>query len=149
MKTSIKYILPIIVLIFSLIFFFIYKKQNVQNEAITINVKDYILNSFLSELPSINSKLPFQVDSNTTLLSIRYENAKIISQYELTKYNEENKPTPEHIQNLATQLRKQECWDDIKKRLIDADIELINRYQNQNKIILFEVFLNKSTCENF
>jgi hypothetical protein len=149
MKTSTKYIILITVLFFISIYLIIQNKQNTRNETITISTRDYLFNSFLSELPSINSKLPFQVDANTVLLSINNENAKIISQYEIIKHNKTNNLTSEYIKNLSDLIKKQECLNDVKKRLINADIEFINRYQNQNKVILFEVAINKPICEKF
>jgi len=59
-----------------LVYSFSGKKEESSKEVI-ITLKDYILGSFLNELPEINKRLPHKIDSQTTLMSIKYENNKI------------------------------------------------------------------------
>jgi hypothetical protein len=152
MKKSIKLILTASLLFIGLagiVFSYIQKKDDTQNETHTISIRDYLLNSFLNELPSINNKLPFQIDANTVLLSIEYIDSKIVSRYELKNFQTVSKFDAEYIKQLTYKLRQQECLDDVKKRLIDTDIEFLSKYQDSRGSEVFEVIFNKSICAEF
>jgi hypothetical protein len=124
-----------------LVYSFLDKKEESSKEVI-INVKEYILGSFLNELPEINKKLPHKIDGQTTLISIRYENNKILSIYELPRYV----ISDEFLNKIKPSIRKQACGDEMKKKLLEVDVVFLDRYQNPTGDVLFEVLLNKSEC---
>jgi hypothetical protein len=124
-----------------LVYSFLDKKEESSKEVI-INVKEYILGSFLNELPEINKKLPHKIDGQTTLISIRYENNKILSIYELPIYV----ISDEFLNKIKPSIRKQACGDEMKKKLLEVDVVFLDRYQNPTGDVLFEVLLNKSEC---
>jgi len=117
------------------------KKEESSKEVI-INLKEYIIGSFLNELPEINKKLPHKIDSQTTLISIRYENNKILSIYELSIHV----ISDEFLNKIKPSIRKQACGDEMKKKLLEVDVVFLDRYQNPTGDVLFEVALSKSEC---
>ena len=111
-----------------------------------MSVRDYVLQSFLLELPDINKKLPYNIDDDTSLLNIDFKDNKVLFKYSLIKYKS-NPETDQKIKDsILTSLKKQACEDEAKKRFIDSDIELINSYQDSNGILIFEFLTNKSNC---
>jgi len=118
------------------------RERNQDKQVVLISVKDYILSSFLSELPEINKKLPLQIDNETTLLSITYENNKILSIYRLTSTD----LGQEFIQRIIPAITKQTCHDDMKRKFLDVDIDFLSRYQNPAGEVKFEVAVNKAIC---
>jgi len=124
-----------------LVYSFSDKKEESSKEVI-INLKEYIIGSFLNELPEINKKLPHKIDSQTTLISIRYENNKILSIYELSIHV----ISDEFLNKIKPSIRKQACGDEMKKKLLEVDVVFLDRYQNPTGDVLFEVALSKSEC---
>lgn len=120
------------------------QRSSYQDGTLTVSVKDYLLSSFLSELPIINSKLPFKIDDSTVLLSIEYANNKVISRYQILNYKVES--NQDWIKNLTLSLRKKECVDDAKKNLIDVGVDFLNRYEDAKGLAIFEVLVSKSLC---
>lgn len=78
----------ILLAISSCLLFFKYKEEKTEfkSTTVTLSLKDYLLNSFLAELPDINKKLPYVIDDKTILLNVEYKDEKIIHLYELKKY---------------------------------------------------------------
>ena len=140
-KLSAIKIYSVILLVLIGSFYFFYKK-NPSKEEVVISLRDYLLSSFISELPDINNKLPFKIDNKTTLLSISYYNNNIVSVYELTKFDSDLKS----IEKIKSILLKQVCDDDTKKKLLDVDVDFLNRYQNRSGDIIFEVLLTREIC---
>jgi len=127
-----------------LVYSFSGKKEESSKEVI-ITLKDYILGSFLNELPEINKRLPHKIDSQTTLMSIKYENNKILSVYGLSAYV----ISDEFLDKIKPSIKKQACGDDMKKKLLEVDVVFLDRYQNPTGDVLFEVALSKSECAQF
>lgn len=127
-----------------LIYYFSGKKEESSKEVI-ITLKEYILGSFLNELPEINKKLPHKIDGQTTLISMKYENNKILSVYELST----NVISSEFLDKIKPSIKKQACEDEIKKKLLEVDVVFLDRYKNLTGDILFEVALNKFECAQF
>lgn len=124
------------------------QRNSHQDNTITVSAKDYLLSSFLNELPIINSKLPFKIDANTVLLSIEYSDNKVLSRYKILNYKLEIKSDQQYIKNLTLNLRKQECLDDVKKNLIDVGVDFLNRYEDIQGAVMFDVLINKALCSD-
>ena len=104
--------------------------------------RDFIIEKFLEELPELNKKLPLQIDANTQLMSIQYENQKIINDYQWVSMGISN----DNIPTIGAEIKKQFCLDELKRNLLDIDIEFLNRYQNSSGEAQFHVGINKSDC---
>lgn len=139
-KKALIYLILISLLIV-LFYSFLMKKEKSSKE-IEISLQDFILGSFLNELPGINEKLPHKIDNLTTLISIQYENKKILSIYELTSYS----ISSELLDKIKPPIKKQACEDEMRQKLLGADIEFLDRYKNRIGDILFEVTTNKQEC---
>jgi len=136
---SIYIIVIITLLVISYSFF---NKKDDPKQEIILSIKDYILNSFLAELPEINKNLPHKIDSETTLLSIKYENNKVLSVYELSSKNVNN----EILEKIKPTIQKQTCADEVKRKLLDVEIDFLNRYQKSNGDLIFEVQVSATNC---
>lgn len=127
------------------LFYFAYslniKKDDAKQEVI-VSLRDYILSSFLTELPEINKNLPHRIDKSTTLVSIKFENNKILSTYELTS----NNISRQAFEKIELAIKNQTCEDEIKSKLLDVDVDFLNRYQNPNGDLIFEVLVSRTTC---
>ena len=134
----------LIVLFSSLLFLYLPKKVNSDKE-IVITMREYILDSFLNELSEINKKLPNKIDNYTTLNLIKYEDNKIVSVYELAS----NAISVDVADKIKPLLKKQACKDEMKRNLLEVDIDLLDKYQNPTGDILFEVTINKAECAQF
>jgi hypothetical protein len=127
-----------------LVYYFSGKKERSNNEVV-ITLKEYILGSFLNELPEINNRLPHKIDHQTTLISIKYENNKILSIYELSTVFIGG----EFLAKIKPSIKKQACGDEMKKKLLEVDVVFLDRYQNSSGDVLFDVPLSKSECAEF
>ncbi len=125
-------------------YFFPVKKAESSNEVL-ISLGDYILGSFLAELKVINSKLPYKIDGQTTLISIKYEDNKVVSLYELALVG----ISREFLDKIKPSITRQACNDDMKKKLLDVDVEFLDKYKNSVGEILFEIPVSKSICSEF
>lgn len=137
------FILATIFLAF-LVYFFWGKKEESSNEVV-MTLKEYVLGSFLNELPEINKKLPYKIDTQTTLISIGYENNKILSVYQLSTYVISN----EFLNKIKPSLKKQACGDEMKKKLLEVDVVFLDRYKNPTGDVLFDMTISKSECAQF
>ncbi len=145
MNKNIKNLIFITVFVLiGLSFFFLLKKDNAGKEII-ITMKEYVLGSFLNELPEINKNLPNKIDSHTTLNVIKYEDKKVVSIYELAS----NAVGVDVVDKIKPLLKKQACKDEMKRNLLEVDIDLLDRYQNTNGNTLFEVTISKAECADF
>lgn len=142
-----KFIKPPIFIIFIIIcgVIFALTQRNPQNQGDTVNIslKDYLISSFVNELPDINNKLPVQIDRDTVLISIEYKNSKVLTRYKITNPDIEKQNFTEKI---APSLKKQACADEVKRNLIDVDVEFLNIYQDPKDSIIFELPINKEIC---
>jgi hypothetical protein len=122
-------------------FSFFPEKEN-EDKEILITVREYVLRSFLNELPEINKKLPYKVDSQTTFNILKFEENKIVSIYEIAS----NAISFDRLEKIKPLIKKKACIDEMKKKLLDVDIDFLDRYQNPTGDILFEVRINNSEC---
>ena len=129
--------ITLIVLFAGLVFLFSSRKEKSGSE-IVITMREYVLGSFLNELSEINKKLPNKIDSHTTLNIIKYEDKKIVSIYELAS----NAISVDLLEKIKPLIKKQACKDEMKKNLLEVDIDLLDRYQNPTGDILFEVTIS-------
>jgi hypothetical protein len=138
---KIRIFIALTILLASGAYFFPAKKYESSNEVL-ISLKDYVLSGFLAELKEINSKLPYKIDGQTTLLSIRYEDDKVVSLYELALVG----ISREFIDKIKPSVTRQACNEDLKKKLLDVDVEFLEKYKNSVGEILFEIPVSKSIC---
>lgn len=141
-KKSLIFIALIVLVAGSLIVFFSQKEDS--EKEIVITMKEYVLGSFLNELSEINKKLPNKIDGHTTLNLIKYEDKKIVSVYELA-----SDISVDVIDKIKPFLKKQACKDEMKRNLLEADVDLLDRYKNSTGNILFEVSISKAECAQF
>lgn len=111
-----------------------------------MNLKSYLLNSFLNELPDINSKLPYQIDKNTVLLSIEYADGKILTRYKVPNQKFQIDSDQRFTKEMISKLQKQVCLDETKKGLINVDVDFLSQYQDALGQVMFEFLTNRSTC---
>lgn len=90
-----------------------------------MTLSDYIINSFVAELPEINARLPYKIDPQTTLLSVEYSDFKITTRYEL------NDITKNYLITNENKLKIKNCKNDTKNKLLEANVEFIDKYQNK------------------
>ena len=138
---SLKLYLFVLILFLSISYFHI-KKSTEAKEEVLISLKDYLLSSFISELPAINKNLPYKIDNETTLISVSYEGEKILSVYELSKFENRN----DFINKVEPILKRQSCEDETKKKLLEVDVNFLNRYQNPSGFVIFELLLSRAIC---
>jgi hypothetical protein len=138
------FLITLIVLFAGSLILFFPKKEDSGKE-IVITMREYVLGSFLNELSELNKKLPNKIDDYTTLNLIKYEDKKIVSIYELAS----NALGIDVIDKIKPLLKNQACKDEMKRKLLEVDIDLLDRYQNPTGGILFEVSINKMECAQF
>jgi hypothetical protein len=142
-KKSVIFITFIVLLAgFSSLYF---SKKEDSGKEIVITMREYVLGSFLNELSEINKKLPNKIDDHTTLSLIKYEDKKIVSVYELTS----NTIGIDVVDKIKPLLKKQACKDEMKRNLLEVDVDLLDRYKNSTGDILFEVSISKAECAQF
>jgi hypothetical protein len=139
-KNSIYFLILVAVFIAFITYFFI--KKDEPKKEVFISLKDYLLSNFLSELPDINKKLPHKIDNETSLMSINYENNKILSVYEITSVE----ISSELVKKIEPALKKQICDDEMKRKFLNVDIEFLNRYQNPAGVMIFETLVSRDVC---
>ena len=145
MKKPIKFLVIPILLVG---FVYAVVQHNAKNNSTEINVsiREYVLGNFLSELPAINSKLPFKVDDLTTLNSIEYIDGKIASRYTVMDSSLLDPSNSQSIMRIASKLSAQLCSDQTRRSLLDLEIEFLNKYQDKQGVSTFELLINKKTC---
>lgn len=133
-------------LVAGLIYASLQRNNNLEVDEPRLSAREYLLSNFLSELPNINSKLPYQVDAETVLISVEYTNNRILSQYKLLNHKSITEINQKGAAKLTEILKQQGCTDETKKSLINVGVEFLSRYQDSEGLVIFEVFLNKSIC---
>lgn len=130
--------------------FFTYeaKTSESKSQTLTLSLRDYLLSSFLAELPDINKKLPYAIDNSTVLLSIEYKNEKIIHLYELPKYRKNKDSEAKLPQILGIALKRQACADPIRQNMLAAGIDFLSVYQDSAGQQIFEIPLDQSSCSD-
>lgn len=129
--------------------FFVNHQKSGETAEVTMSLKEYLLATFLAELPEINRNLPHKLDENTDLLSIRYQDGKVINTYRLVDRSSADFSDPEFIRKAKNTLQKQGCMSEAKKRLLDVDVDFLERYQDADDKLIFEFLLNRSVCSGF
>jgi hypothetical protein len=114
--------------------------NNSDKDEVVISIKDYLLSSFASELPSINKNLPYKIDDQTILLSISIQDGRVISVYQV------DAAAGSKLEKSKSALIRQECSDRLKKQLLDVDVSFVNKYQDVLGKIVFELDINNSIC---
>ena len=100
-----------LIVLFSALFFSFAPKKQDPGKEIVITMREFVLGSFLNELPELNKKLPNKIDVYTTLNAIKYEENKIVSIYELTP----NTVRVDLLEKIKPLIIRQTCKDDMKK----------------------------------
>jgi len=136
-----QFLIILTILLAGLVYSLSQKREDSSKEVL-VSLRDYVVGSFLNELPEINKKLPHKIDSQTTLISIGYENNNVLSVYELGTYS----ISSEFLDKIKPSITKQACDDAMKKKLLEADVDIFDRYQNTNGDLLFQIVLSKSIC---
>lgn len=136
-----QFLIILTILLAGLVYSFSQKSEDSSKEVL-VSLRNYVVGSFLNELPEINKKLPHKIDNQTTLISIGYENNNVLSVYELGAYSISN----EFLDKIKPSIIKQACDDAMKKKLLDVDVDVLDRYQNPNGDMLFQIVLSKSIC---
>lgn len=131
-----------ILLVLIAAFYFLQNKINTPKEDIVISLRDYLLSSLISELPDINKNLPTKIDNQTSLLSVSFNSNNILSIYEIAKFDGDINS----MGKFKSTLSKQVCSDDMKKKLLDVDVDFLNRYQNQSGDIILEILVTREMC---
>jgi len=120
-----------------------------QDREVVMTVREYLVNSFVAELPEINRNLPHKVDNKTTLLSIKYLNGKVVTRYQLDGIGSDvSSPNISDIQ-FKKILKKQICLDEIKAKLLEVDVEFVEQYQDPKGGVVFETSVKKFDCLMF
>ncbi len=145
---KIKY-LKITFLVFSLLscitYAFVYESNENEGEVL-VSLRNYLLNSFISELPEINKKLPQKIDEETLLISIQNDNGQVLTVYQLDNIKAGDATNAKLINKAKPFLEKKGCLDDIKKKLLDVDVNFLERYQDSEGRIIFEFLLTRTKC---
>ena len=128
-------------------YFIIFNGNAKQQEEVTISLQEYLLRSFISELPEINKKLPYKIDDYTTLNSIKYEDSKVLSTYKLTNYNASSGEFDKFIKEIEPILQKKTCTDEVKNKLLNAGIEFLDVYQGPEGSVILKVLSNSNLCK--
>lgn len=126
-------------------FFFISKRDENETE-ITMTLSEYLLASFVAELPEINKNLPYTIDQDTTLISIEHSKGTIISNYVLTMHNHDHFSSIYQESPLYSLLAKQVCTDEVKGMLLDVGAEFLERYQTSQGELIFEISVRNTDC---
>lgn len=148
-NNPIKISAVLLVLLAGIFTLFFGKVVSKEDDGVAMTLREYLVSSFVSELPDINKNLPHKIDDKTTLLSIKYFNGKVISQYELSDLTDNANSVNDFSDQLKSILRRQTCMDEVKKKLLEVDVEFIEKYQDSKGLTAFEVTANKSDCLAF
>ena len=135
----------ILITVLLVITYSIFNKKDDTKQEVIVSLRDYILSSFLSELPEINKNLPNKIDNETTLVSIKFEKNKILSVYELSS----NSISRQKLERIEPAIKKQSFEDEMRIKLLNVDVDFLNRYQNLNGELIFEVLISRTTCSEF
>lgn len=147
-KTSpLRIIVLVLILLFSFVVFSSNKLVGAKDDEMVIPLRDYVLNSFIAELPKINERLPYKIDNITTLLSIQFLNGRIVNAYEISDLSG-TPPGKNLVEKIKPAVIKQTCLDEVKAKLLDVDVDILEKYQNPKGDVLFEIAINKSDCLN-
>jgi hypothetical protein len=128
-------------------FVIFYNRSSERQEEVEISLRDYLLRSFISELPEINKKLPYKIDNYTILNSIKYEDSKILSTYKLTNYNSNSEESDFFTKTIKPILQKKTCTDEVKTNLLDVGIEFLDVYKDPEGAVILEVLSNSNLCK--
>ena len=140
-----RIIILVLILLFGFVVFSSNKLVDAKDDEVVIPLKDYVLNSFIAELPKINERLPYKIDNITTLLSVEFLNGRVVNTYEIGD-SSSNTHTKNLVEKIKPMLIKQTCLDEIKGKLLDIDVDFLEKYQNSKGDVLFEISINKSDC---
>lgn len=120
--------------------------SNKQKSEHVMTLKDYLVGTFISELPEINKNLPHRIDDSTILLSIEYIDGKIISRYKLLSLPKDYPLINSVDDKFKDALKRQVCSQEIKRKLLEVDAEFVEIYQSPEGLKAFEVTVKKIDC---
>jgi hypothetical protein len=145
-NNGLKVLACLLVLLLGIIVSVFEKAGSAQDKEVVMTLRDYLVSSFLAELPEINKNLPSKIDENTTLLSIDYSNGSVISRYELNGFIGDPHSIKNFGDRLGPVLKKQTCLDELKSKLLKVDVEFLGKYQDSKGSVLFEISVKNSDC---
>jgi hypothetical protein len=145
-KNGPKVLVGLLVLVLGILVSVFEKAGSAQDKEVVMTLRDYLVNSFLAELPEINKNLPSKIDDNTTLLSIDYSNGSVISRYELNGFFGDPYAIKNFGNRLGSVLKKQTCLDELKSKLLKVDVEFLGKYQDSKGVVMFEISVKNSDC---
>jgi len=114
-----------------------------------LSVREYVVQSFLSELPSINKQLPHRLDDETLLNSIGYYDGRVVSDYRLVRIKSGDDFKSVFDKKIVPAIVAQTCNDEFKKRLLDVDVELVSRYTDSAGIEISRITMTRESCAEF
>jgi hypothetical protein len=142
----IRLALVVFALVIGVIFASVQTTSTEKHDEVEMSLKDYLLRSFIDELPQINAGLPLQLDADTVLLSVEYIDSRVVSRYLLTNYNLDASSDLFIRDQMIPALKKEACLDEVKRSLIESDVEFLMIYQDRDKSQIFEILLNREIC---
>lgn len=145
-NNSIKLVAVLLVFLLSIIFSLFAKGGGGQDKEVVMTVREYLVNSFVSELPEINRNLPHKIDNKTTLLSIEYLDGKVVSKYRLDDIGYDVNLANNFNIQLKSIIKKQTCTDKVKSSLLEVDVDFVEKYQDPKGAAIFEVAVSKFDC---
>ena len=145
---AVKVIIIFFLILVGLIALSIVSSPPEKDKEVVMTYRDYLVSTFISELPEINKRLPHKIDDKTILLSIDFSNGIIISQYQL--YNSFDITALKDLElEIIPVLKKNICLDEIKRNLIDVNINFLEKYLNPTGFSIFEFTVSKPDCQSF
>lgn len=148
-KSKVLLVISALVVLFAFIFSVFGKVSENEKPEVIITLKDYLIKSFLAELPEINKNLPKEIDKNTSLLSIEYGEEKIYSRYELSSGTDLMQWINGDLNKIKTLLIRQVCAQEFKRKLIEVDVGFIEEYKSNKGEVLFALSVGKKECAEF
>jgi hypothetical protein len=148
-KSKILLVILTLIILFAFIFSVCGKIGENDKPEVIITLKDYLLKSFLAELPEINKNLPKEIDKNTSLLSIEYSEEKIYSRYELSSGTDLMQWFNGDLNKIKTLLIRQVCAQEFKRKLIEVDVGFVEEYKGNKGEVVFALSVEKKECAEF
>lgn len=140
-----KVLIGLIIIILGVTLYWYLAVKDKQSKEVIVSAKQYLISSFVAELPEINKRLPHKIDQSTSLLSIQFQNEKVVSRYEISDQNVIDQ-IKKSTEQYKLHLKKQACLDNLKDKLLEVDVEFLDAYLDPKGNIIFDVSVNKPIC---
>lgn len=118
-----------------------------QNSQSNLSNKEVLLTKFKNELKVINQQLPRDIDSFTTLTSVDLEKDLIINRHTIKRALNSGISTDELSNRIKEHLIMTSCNNGAYLLFFENDIKLKMSYLDTNNKQLFEITLDRSSCE--